>query len=163
MDTQTQTEIKEPAKFLSHKTNNPNKNRCYYFINPLVKLLPEHEIKGEEKYMERQKCKTAIIDCINKLVIGRKISLDKSDELTKQALEDMENQFAEERNKELLNPAWIEYREKNAKTTSGRNKNKADLEKDEIKKILKENEQLKAQVEELKLLLSQLGSNKNKM
>ena len=164
METQTETNAiavqtgaqnKEPQKYLSHKTQNPNKNRCFYFINPVGKLLPELELNFTEKYLERQACKRTITESLSKILVSRKISLDKHDETLKLAMADMEEQMKEERNAELLNPAWIAYREENAKPTAGRGKNKANEENDEIKKIIKENDELKAENETLKAKLAE--------
>ena len=141
---------KEPQKYLSHKTNNPNKNRCFYFTNPVGKLLPELGLTFTEKYLERQACKRTIVESLSKILIARKIPADKNDEILTLAMADMEGQMKEERNTEYINPAWIAYRKENAKPTAGRGKNKAKEEGREIKKIIQENDDLKAQVAELK-------------
>ena len=165
METQTETNAiavqtgaqdKEPQKYLSHKTNNPNKNRCFYFTNPVGKLLVgiETGLTFTEKYLERQACKRTIVESLSKILVARKITADKHDEILPLAMADMEEQMKEERNAELLNPAWIKYREENAKPTAGRGKNKANEENAEIKKIVQENDALKAEVEALKAQLA---------
>ena len=166
METQTETNAiavqtgaqdKEPQKYLSHKTNNPNKNRCFYFTNPVGKLLVgiETGLTFTEKYLERQACKRTIVESLSKILVARKISADKHDEILPLAMADMELQFKEDRNAELLNPAWIAYREENAKPTAGRGKNKANEENAEIKKIIQENDSLKAELEALKAQLAE--------
>jgi len=181
METQTETNAiavqtgaqnKEPQKYLSHKTNNPNKNRCFYFTNPVGEItksfLDEADhLKITEKYIERQACKKTITDSLDKLLRNRQITNDQHDEITDKAMDLMEEQFKEDRNKELLNPAWIAYREENAKSTTGRVKNKANDATAELKVIIKENEDLKAKVAEqaemIEKLMAMLEAKKPKV
>lgn len=138
----------EPQKFLSHKTGNANKNRAYYFTNPIPKLFPKISIKKvDEKYTDKQTCKKIIVECVSKLVMDKIITVNEANHMNAMAFEDMNKQLLSERNKELLNPAWVAYREGNNQTIAPR-KNKANDEQTEIFKLMKENEELKQLLKE---------------
>jgi transposase-like protein len=162
---QTGPQDKEPQKYLSHKTKNPNKNRCFYFTNPVGKLLPDVEtgLKFTEKYLERQACKRTIVESLTKILVARKISFEKHDETLTLAMADMEAQMEEERNAELLNPAWSAYREEYSKSTSGRGKNKANEECAQAKKIIQENDNLKSENDNLKSEVANLKSENDNL
>jgi len=147
----------EPQKFLSHKTGNANKNRGYYFTNPIPKLFPKISMlikKVDEKYTDKQTCRKIITECVSKLVMDKIVNVNEADHMNAMAFEDMNKQLMLERNKELLNPAWVAYREQNEKPIAAP-KSKANDNQAIIFKVMKENEEHLKTIAELKQLLKE--------
>jgi hypothetical protein len=106
-----------------------------------------------EKYWERQLCKKSIIETLGKMLLAKKITSDEASAFQILALQDMEAQILQVRNKEIINPVWTTWREETRIRPKEASKAVQDI--NTISTLMKENEELK---ELVKLLQDSLLS-----
>ena len=110
------TTTKEPAKYLSKKTNNPIQNNCYYYTCPVSEEYKIGAKYGTEMYKALQEWKKHIKNAVNKVIRSGKITVAEGDILETKTIEDFEEQRLTQT--PLINPEWEEWVKVNKKVRS---------------------------------------------